>query len=190
MPQLLLHIGGGVVIHQEHGGVSVPEIVGIAHPEPGSLTSPLHGPLDHALRDPREEVWLGNFPSAMLSFRIFLRWTSSLPTRVSSRSISLFPLFGGPNRPALVRFGHIVLTVPGVQVLQAHCQGFPQAQARHRHDFQDQGIRAQEAWPRRLSEKPSRSCRLKGSGSLRTRFFLDGRIRLSNPWAGLTSGVA
>ena len=31
MPQLLLHIGRGVVVHQEHGGISVPQIVGVAN---------------------------------------------------------------------------------------------------------------------------------------------------------------
>ena len=59
MPQLLLDVGGGVVVHQQHGGVSMPEIVGIANPEPGGPTSPLHGPLDHALRDFWEEVPAG-----------------------------------------------------------------------------------------------------------------------------------
>jgi Sigma-54 interaction domain len=56
MPQMLMYIGGAVMVRQEHSGVCMPEIVEIANPEPGAHASPPHGPLDHALGYPWKEV--------------------------------------------------------------------------------------------------------------------------------------
>ena len=162
MPQLLLHIGGGVVVHQEHGGVSVPEIVGVAHPQPGGHTSPLHGPLDHALGDPREEVMARNLPSAMPSFRIFLMWASSFAHQGFVQvNQPLCRSSAARTGPALVVSVTLYWQFRDVQVLPAHRQGFPQAHTRHGHDLQDQGKGSgnlAQAAPGNLS----RSCRVKG----------------------------
>ena len=59
MAQLLLHVGGGKVVHQQHGGVGVAEVVGVPAAEPGFRPGPFHGRLDHTLRDFWKEVPAG-----------------------------------------------------------------------------------------------------------------------------------
>jgi hypothetical protein len=56
VPELLLNVGGTVVVHKQDACVGVPEIVRTPKPDFGKPASSLRTPLHHALSDSGENV--------------------------------------------------------------------------------------------------------------------------------------